>query len=114
MTVGTYSSGLSADLLGDNRMLLWLLLLPLFHLLGFFPLNLQQGLGDSWLFGHTAPTRQFGLGLLSQLQGLLLLELQELLLLTSMLCGRRRKTLLSLNKHGIWLKDKNLSNRKCF
>lgn len=82
----TYSSGLRADLLsGYGMMLLRLLLLPLFHLLGLFPLNLQQRLGDDRLLGHAAPTRQLGLRLLGQLQGLLLLQLQELLLLTAML-----------------------------
>lgn len=74
-------------------MLLWLLLLPLLHLLGLLPLNLQQRLGDDRLFGHTTPARKLGLGLLSQLHGLLLLQLQELLLLTAMLlrAGEEKK-----------------------
>lgn len=95
-------------------MLLWLLLLPLFHLLGLFPLNLQQRLGDYWLFGHTTPTRQLGLGLLSQLQGLLLLQLQELLLLTAMLFRGRgkekgRRELVRTEK-GIWRAQRELQN----
>lgn len=85
----TYSSVLRAGLLGNDWvwLLLWLLL-PLLHLLCFFLLNLQQGLSNDWLLGHMAPTRQLSLGQLSLLQGLLLLQLQELLLLTSLLWGR--------------------------
>lgn len=41
ITGDTYSSSLSAGRLSHCGML-WLLLLPLLHLLSFFPLNLQQ------------------------------------------------------------------------
>jgi len=58
---------------GDGVLLLVLLLLPLLHLLGFLPLNLQQRLCSNWLFGDITPTRQLGVGLLGLLQGLLLL-----------------------------------------
>lgn len=57
-----YGSGLGAGLLSHSGMLLRLLLFALLHLLGFFPLDLQQRLGG-WLLGHTSPTRQLGLGL---------------------------------------------------
>lgn len=79
-----YTSAVSAGGLSHSGML-GLLLLPLLHLLSFFPLNLQQRLGDCWLLCHPPPTRRLGLRLLGQLQCLLLLELQELLLLTPVL-----------------------------
>lgn len=88
MVGGAYTSGLShSGVLG--------LLLPLFHLLSFLPLNLQQGLGDSGLLGHPPPARGLGLRLLGLLQRLLLLQLQELLLLPSALRGRCRRTCLN-------------------
>lgn len=81
-----HSSVLWSGLLGgDGVLLVLVLLLPLLHLLGLLPLNLQQRLCDDGLFGSISPAGHFGLGLLGLLQGLLLLQLQELLLLLPLL-----------------------------
>lgn len=78
---GAYTSGLGHGGVRGLR------LLPLLHLLGFLPLNLQQRLGDGGLLGHAPPAGGLGLGLLGLLQRLLLLQLQELLLLPPALWG---------------------------
>lgn len=89
-----HSSVLWSGLLGgDGVLLVLVLLLPLLHLLRLLPLNLQQRLGDDGLLGHVPPAGHFGVGLLGLLQGrlLLLLQLQELLLLTPLLQHRQDK-----------------------